>query len=79
MGALVAKESYIEKLDIHRSYNNISSVIHNMIITYSKCVHVGVYRHVVKLRTDTDARQALYYILDIVVSLRVDLLRTKRT
>ena len=32
-----------------------------MIITYSKCVHVGVYRHVVKLLTDADACQALYY------------------
>lgn len=32
-----------------------------MIITYSKCVHVAVYRHVVKLLTDTDACQALYY------------------
>ena len=57
----------------------MSSAVHNMMITYRKCVHVAVYRHVVKLLTDTDACQALYYILDIVVSLRVDLLRTKRT
>ena len=39
----------------------MSSAVHNMMITYRKCVHVAVYRHVVKLLTDTDARQALYY------------------
>ena len=39
----------------------MSSAVHNMMITYSKCVHVAVYRHVVKLLTDTDACQALYY------------------